>query len=867
MIPFTALQIQIQIYSQMKKKVIKIIGAILLLFIISLLAIPYFFKDQIKAKILESINNSVDAKVTFVDADLSLFSNFPQANIAIEKLKIINKAPFEGDTLAYFGELNLKMSLKELFKGKNEAMNIESISSSDGLVNIIFNKEGIGNFDIALKNKEEKESGKSTLSLKIKSYKIENYTFAYYDDSSKIKMRMDSLYHSGTGDFTASKLDLDTKSAAKISLDMDKINYMKKVPITLDAVLGIDLDKQKYSFKQNKALINKLPQEFEGFIQIVAEGQNYDLKFKTPTSSFQNFLGLLPASYSKQVADVKTTGDFTVIGFAKGLYSDKTVPKFNIAIASNNSSFQYPNLPKSVRNIIIDTKIINETGILNDTYINLEKLSFAIDKDVFDAKATIRNITENALITASLKGTINLANLSKAYPIKIDTPLTGILDADVKTKFDMQSVDKSQYQNIDNSGTLHLSNFKYTAADGKAIQISQTRVRFNPSRVNLEQFNATMGKSDINVTGVLDNFYGFLFKKQELKGNFNLQSNQLAVSDFMSSEPATESTSQAMKIPSFLNCTLSAKINSLQYDNLILKDASGKLVIKDQKATLQNVKTSIFGGTIGLNGTVSTKAKTPDFSMDLGFNQVEIQQAFTQLNMLKKIAPIADVVSGKFNSTIEITGNLEAQKMTPDMNSVSGRLTGQLQSTTINAENSESLKGIASNLKFIDLKKINFNDVKVSLTFKNGKVVINPFDVKYQDIKTTIAGTHGFDQTMNYNLKFDVPAKYLGKDATQFMAKLADSDVSKLNNIPVNANLTGTFKNPKVTTDIKSAVANLGKQMANQQKDKLINQGKSALDKLLNGNKPKDTTKTNTTKDALKEKAGDLIKGFFGKKK
>ena len=867
MIPFTALQIQIQIYSQMKKKVIKITGAIILLFIISLLAIPYFFKDQIKAKILESINNSVDAKVTFVDADLSLFSNFPQANIAIEKLKIINKAPFEGDTLAYFGELNLKMSLKELFKGKNEVMNVESISSSDGLVNIIFNKEGIGNFDIALKNKEEKESGKSTLSLKIKSYKIENYTFAYYDESSKIKMRMDSLYHSGTGDFTASKLDLDTKSEAKISLDMDKINYMKKVPITLDAVLGIDLDKQKYSFKQNKARINQLPLEFEGFIQIVAEGQNYDLKFKTPTSSFQNFLGLLPASYSKQVADVKTTGDFTVIGFAKGLYSDKTVPKFNIAIASNNSSFQYPNLPKSVRNIIIDTKIINETGILNDTYINLEKLSFAIDKDVFDAKATIRNITENALITASLKGTINLANLSKAYPIKIDTPLTGILDADVKTKFDMQSVEKSQYQNIDNSGTLHLSNFKYTATDGKAIQISQTRVRFNPSRVNLEQFNATMGKSDVNVTGVLDNFYGFLFKKQELKGNFNLQSNQLAVSDFMSSEPATESTSQAMKIPSFLNCTLSAKINSLQYDNLILKDASGKLVIKDQKATLQNVKTSIFGGTIGLNGTVSTKAKTPDFSMDLGFNQVEIQQAFTQLNMLKKIAPIADVVSGKFNSTIEITGNLEAQKMTPDMNSVSGRLTGQLQSTSINAENSESLKGIASNLKFIDLKKINFNDVKVSLTFKNGKVVINPFDVKYQDIKTTIAGTHGFDQTMNYNLKFDVPAKYLGKDATQFMAKLADSDVSKLNNIPVNANLTGTFKNPKVTTDIKSAVANLGKQMANQQKDKLINQGKSALDKLLNGNKPKDTTKTNTTKDALKEKAGDLIKGFFGKKK
>jgi hypothetical protein len=77
--------------------------------------------------------------------------------------------------------------------------------------------------------------------------------------------------------------------------------------------------------------------------------------------------------------NVKTTGDFTVIGFAKGLYSD-TVPKFNIDIASNNASVQYPNLPKSIQNIIIDSKIINETGVLNDTYINLDKLSFRIDQ-------------------------------------------------------------------------------------------------------------------------------------------------------------------------------------------------------------------------------------------------------------------------------------------------------------------------------------------------------------------------------------------------------------------------------------------------------------------------------------------------------
>ena len=853
----------------MKKKILKITGITILLIVATLFAIPYFFKDQINAKILESINENVDAKVNFSTADLSLFKSFPQANVTIEKLSIINKAPFEGDTLVYLGELNLKMSIKELFKGKEEAMNIEAITSKNGLINILFNKDGIGNFDIALKNKDEKDASKSKpLSLKIKEYSIDNYTFSYFDESSKIKMRLDSLYHSGMGDFASSKLDLVTQSSAKVSLDMDKINYMKKVPLTLDAVLGIDLDKSKYTFKENKAQINKLPLEFDGFIQLVEAGQNYDLKFKTPTSSFENFLGLIPSAYSGSVKDVKTTGEFSVIGFAKGLYSETTVPKFNIEIASNNASFQYPNLPKSVTNIVIDTKIINETGILNDTYVNLDKLSFKIDQDVFDAKANIRNITKNPLVDAALKGTINLSNLSKAYPIKLAKPLSGILKADVKTKFDMESVTKIEYQKIVNSGTMSLSGFKYTDDKGKKLAISQATVQFNPSRINLQEFKATTGKSDLNVTGVLDNFYGFMFKKQELKGNFNMVSNQLAVSDFMTAEatPKEETSKEAMKIPAFLNCTLNAKANTVLYDNLVLKAVSGKLIINDQKATLENMKTSIFGGTIGMNGSVSTKEKTPNFKMDLGLNQVDIQQSFTQLDMLKKIAPIAGVINGKLNSTIQLSGNLDAGKMTPDLKTISGDLAGQLLSTTINPSNAEILTALSSNLKFIDLKKLNLNDVKAKLTFKDGKVNVNPFDIKYQDIKVTVGGTHGFDQTMNYNLKLDVPAKYLGAEANKLIAKLSPSDANKLENIPVNAILIGTFKSPKVTTDMKSAVSNLTTQLVKQQKEKLVNQGTNALKDLLNGTK-KDTSKTKTPKEDLKTKAEGLLKGFFGKKK
>ena len=867
------------------KKVFIGLGIFLFLSITALAAIPFLFKDKIQALVLKTINENVDATVAFENVDLSLFKSFPNANVTIDKLSIINKAPFAGDTLFYSGELNLKMSIKELFKSDNEPMALESFSSENAVANIIFNKDGLGNFDIALKdNKPEDTSESKPFSLDIQNYEIKNLRLSYWDQGSNMKMVLDSLNHVGKGNFAEQKLDLDTKTNTKLSFEMEGNKYMNNVSLSLEAVLGIDLEKSKYEFKDNKALINQLPLEFNGFIQMVEDGQLYDLTFKTPTSDFKNFLGLIPEAYAGSISQVKTTGEFKVSGKVDGKLSDNTIPKFNIELASNNASFQYPDLPKSVKNIIIDTHIVNETGLMNDTYVNLDKLSFSIDQDVFNAKANIKNIASNALVNAELKGTVNLANVTKAYPVKLDKPLTGILKADVVTKFDMKSVETSQYQNISNAGTISLTGFNYEGPEmAKPFKINQATIAFNPNQIKLNAFDAKTGDSDIQVTGALDNFYGFMFKNQVLKGNFNMNSNKLVVSDFMAPTTATteegKKTTEAVKIPSFLDCSLTAKANTVVYDNLNLKDVSGNLIIKDEAIALNNLKMGVFGGQIGLTGTVSTKGNTPKFNMSLGLNSVNVAESFSQLDMLKSIAPIANTISGKLNSTINLSGDL-TNDMTPNLKTISGDLLGQLMESKVNANNSQLLTALGSNIKFIDVSKLNLNDVKAALTFKDGKVAVKPFNLKYQDINMQIGGTHGFDQTMDYNVKFDVPAKYLGTEVNNLIAKLTPADAAKIENIPVNALLGGNFSSPKVTTDMKQATGNLVTQLVKMQKDKLVGQGTSALTNLLGGNNANqsssnatnDSTKTTTpktpTKDDIKTGVKDVIGGFLsGKKK
>lgn len=860
------------------KKVLKIFGITIVVILILLFTAPFLFKNQIKTKVTEAINENLNATVAFDDVDLGFFKNFPNANISLSNLSVINKAPFIGDTLIYAKDMSFKMSLKELFKGENEAKNISGININNALINIIIDKNGIGNYDVALK-KQEEESSKSEskpFALSINQYSLENIKFRFNDQKANMKVNINELNHSGSGDLTSDVVDLDTKTSLKLDFENGGVKLINNVALNLDAILSMDMKNSKYTFKDNELLINQLPLNFKGFVQLIKEDILMDMSFETPSSSFQNFLALIPEAYSGNIKDVKTTGDFSIKGNVKGKKTATLIPTFNINIASNNASFQYPDLPKAVKNIVIDTKIINATGLMNDTYIDMNKLSFSIDQDVFDSKFSVKNFTENPLIDFVAKGVINLANVSKAYPVQLEKPLTGILNANVAAKFDMNSVKEKQYQNIQNSGNMSITGFNYESPEmAKPFKINKAAITFNTGNVQLNTFDAKTGDSDMLVNGSLENIYGFMLNNQELKGVFNMTSNKIIVSDFMApskpqvTEEGTKKTTESVKIPAFLNCTVNAKAKTVIYDNLTMQNVSGTMKIQDQSIQLQNVLSNIFNGSIGFNGLVSTKNEKPNFNMDMKLNAVDILQSFTQVEMLKKIAPIAGIINGKLNSTVKFSGNLDPKEFTPDINSMSGDLLGQLFGTSINEEKSTLLKGLSSNIKFIDVNKLSLNDVKASLRFQDGKVQLKPTTIKYQDVNIEVGGTHGFDQAMNYNVKFDVPAKYLGNEVSSILNKLSPDQVNKLQNVPVNAIIGGNFTNPKVSTDMKSAVTNITNQIVKQQKEKLVGKGMDALSGLLGGkkNNPSDTTKTDTKQEVKKnveEKAKSLINGLFG---
>ena len=184
----------------------------------------------------------------------------------------------------------------------------------------------------------------------------------------------------------------------------------------------------------------------------------------------------------------------------------------------------------------------------------------------------------------------------------------------------------------------------------------------------------------------------------------------------------------------------------------------------------------------------------------------------------------------------------------------------------VDTQDAPLLAALDGQLQFLDLEKLNLKDLKTTLSFDNGKVSVKPFTLKYQDLAINFSGSHTFDKQLEYKASLEVPAKYLGTEVNNLIAKIDDDSLKDLT-IPVTANIGGNYTSPKVSTDLTSGIKSLTTQLVEIQKQKLIDQGKDKAKDLLGDllNKDKDSTTTDSTQ-ASGSDVKEVLGGLLGKK-
>lgn len=825
-----------------------------------LIGIPLLFKKQITEIVTAEINRSVNATVTFQDANISLLKKFPNATISISDLLIVSDSSFANDTLVNIKSIDLKTSLFDVFQ---KGPNIKSIAIENGFVNLISNREGQTNYTI-FRNKEKSIEAEATdatnFSLHVDSYQLKDINLQYVDQKSNLHLEIQNINHEGAAQLKGEQIYLQTQSNIdKLSFKMADIIYLNSVSANLKAGLELNLKTMKFTFKENNLKINDLHLSADGFIQLNEENIAMNFNFRSNNSEFKGLLSLIPSAYSSSFQDIKTTGDLNFKGNIQGVYNDFEIPKFNIEIDTKNASFKYPELPKTVQHIFIDTKITNATGKIDDTAIAIKHLGFTIDQDVFSASSNITNLTSNPKIQATLKGTIDLKNISEAYPLSLKQKLQGNIQAEITTSFTRKALENKNFKQISSTGFIALDNF-FTTTEllPNPIQINTALLNFNQQNFSLNKFEAKTGSSDLKLHGSLHNLYNFIFGDGELHGDFKLSSKFLNVSDLLSTRDTASTKTdtilsiETLKIPAKINTVLTVNTKNILYDNLLLNDFIGTIKIEDQKVVFEKTNAKMFQGDIGIEGFVDTKPTPSNFDFAFILKDLDISSSLNSLEFLHSIAPFANAINGKMSSSFKMHGGLD-NNLLPDLQSISGNALANLDVDKLDPKKSKVLNLIDTKLSFIDLSKLDLKNIKTQFSVDNGTVQFKPFKIaSYDGIPLQMSGTHNFNNQIDYKIKMDLPASYFGNSVSSLISNLSDSDQNNMK-VPVTLSIGGLVNRPSIKTDMKSAASKLTKKIAKRQKEKLVND-------LFGGA----TTKKDSKKQKdLKTTAKKLLKGLF----
>jgi AsmA-like C-terminal region/AsmA family len=570
------------------------------------------------------------------------------------------------------------------------------------------------------------------------------------------------------------------------------------------------------NLNQFTANLGNNPINAKANIALQAQGNGYAKKINAEVLAKLN---LEEVSKIFPVEGLSMRGLYNLDLKANGLLDSLHFPLVNAAMTLKNGYVKSKNLPKPIENLQVSANVLNQSGTVADTRINLNQLSMMLDNDPFTASGIIQNLN-NYTWDIKAKGKLDLTKITKIYPLT-DMTLKGLIDADIETQGQMADVKAKRYANLPTSGKATISNLVFVSKDyPQGIKISQASLNFTPQTMTVSQAQGYLGQSDFVASGSMSNYIGYALNNETLHGQFNVKSNKFNVNEWMTDQPqAKGGTAQAplqvVEVPKNIDFKLNAQVAETIYDKMPIKDATGTLVVGNGAVKMQNVSFNSLGGRFNTSGTYDTQNIVhPTFDFALNLENIEIPQAYQHLTFVKIFVPIAEYMIGNLSSKLKLSGELLPDMM-PNMRTLSGDGLVKVIKATL-AKEDNILARIVDLAKLKDLKDKQLKDVNLQANIDNGSLVVQPFDVRWQDYKMTINGTNTLDGSLDYTFKMDVPSGTAGAAFQQAFSRWTGKTLTGADRVKFDLKATGNVKSPKIAFN-GSSTANSLKDVANTQ--------------------------------------------------
>ncbi|MBA3319561.1 MAG: hypothetical protein H0T50_15930 [Gemmatimonadales bacterium] len=797
-------------------RILSIAGGLTVLLLALLVVLPLLFRERIAQRVKAEVNQTVNARVDWRDVGLTFFRNFPNLTLRLDDLTVVGIGRFEGDTLAAMDHLGVVLDLGSVVgsvMGGAGPIVVRSVELDRPRMSLIKLEDGTANWDITKKTPEAqgRPEAAKPLAISLRRFEIRDAAVAFDNRQAGLKASLAGFQQSLSGDFGRDLVTIQTRARSdSVSLTFAGIPYLKRVELDLTADVQADLAKKAYTLKDTELRLNDLRLGVSGSAAVAGEQIGLDLAFNAPRTDFRHILSLVPAIYAHDFRSVQASGAVAVAGWVKGTYGDSAFPSFSLSTKVDNGAFRYPDLPLPARDIFVDLSITNPGGHADSTLVRLQRFHVRVGRDPIDATMVLRTPLSDPDIDLRVAGKLNLADVRRTVKLEGIDQLAGTVAADAAVRTRMSYIDTKQYDKVAAQGSLDVANLTVKGADlPQPLAIQEASLRLAPQRAKLRSFRGSIGSSDLQATGSLENLLGFAFRDDVLRGSATVRSNRFDLNEWRSGEGDLE----IIPVPAKVDFGLDATVAELSYDKLKMTNARGRLRVKDQRVTLENFRLNTLGGEIGVTGFYETTNPTkPAFDVGLRMTKVDIPAAFQAFTTVRLLAPVAKYARGNFSTDLRMNGAL-GKDMMPLFDALSGQ--GSLQTSQLALDDFPALEKVVAATKLQFLDNPTLKALRTAFQIRDGRLHVDPFAVNLGPTTMNVTGSNGLDQSLQYALRLRVPRSELGGAANQAVAGLvsragaAGIDLQAAPEIELGIQLAGTVTNPSVKIDAGSVASSV----------------------------------------------------------
>lgn len=506
-------------------------------------------------------------------------------------------------------------------------------------------------------------------------------------------------------------------------------------------------------------------------------------------------------------------GLFTVDGTAKGNVNAEagTFPVVNAIMKLENGYYKNADFPSALDKMSMSAEMKNGSPDMVATTLDVTNFHTEIDGAPIDATLKVKNF-DDPNYDLSVKGSLDLQKLNKIYPME-GTTMAGLVNLDLTTSGTVSAIENEQYLDLPTTGSMSMKSLNYVSEDfPQGMAVSDGQITFTPSQLQIVKFAGKLGKSPVSITGSLNNYLAYvMMPDQKIKGNMSLVSPKFDVNEWMVEDPDEAPSAEAaeapaedvpmevFEVPGDIDFTFDCKIAKVFYDNLTLNDLHGLVIMQNQEVRFQNLAFNTLGGSMRLAGGYNTRDITkPEVDMTLNLTNVDIKKTYEAFAIVQAVAPAAKFVNGRLNTSATMKSTLLGD-MSPDYSSLTSD--GDIIIDQGVLKGFKAMDMVADKIKLAKLREVKLADTKIFFEVKNGRIHVEPFDVPIGSGNMQVVGSNGIDQTMKYNLDFDIPAGVAGQAAMNAVSGLLGSgaDAKSDGNLRAAIGLGGTVDKPKIT--------------------------------------------------------------------